>query len=468
MSSSFFGLHIALKGLQAQQKGMEVTGHNIANANSKGYSRQQAVLVPGDSIEVSGLRLGTGVDVATVRRMRDDFLDAQTRSTGTQLGYWEAKQDMLRQVEVVYMEPSANGLSNLMTRFWDSWQELSKNPESSAVRVSLVQNATALAGGINKVHADLVSVIEDIDASLEMTVTDINTKTSQIAQLNEQIRSSQSAQQAPNDLLDKRTLLINELSEMVDIQVQVTENGMVDIYVGGRALVSGINFQKLAVDKTGTGMEIKWDGAPTQTFTASGGKLKGLLDVRTEIKDSYLANLDTLAETLITAVNNLHQAGYDLTSDVDNTGNDFFEPLPSPVPSDYSAAASIKVSGKIAGNPSKIAAASSADSPGDGSVALDIAQLKQAAVLSGGTATFDDFYTDSISRLGVNTREANRMVENIDAMKQQIERRQEAVAGVSLDEEMTNLMQYQHAFAAAARVISTIDEMLEVLINRMG
>lgn len=461
-------MNIALKGLQAQQKGMEVTGHNIANANTEGYSRQQAVLVQDRSIEIGDLRLGTGVDVATVRRMRDDFLDAQSQSNNTQLGFWEAKQDMLGQVELTYMEPSDNGLANMMTQFWDGWQELSKNPENSAVRVSLVQNANALASGINKVHSDLTNIVESIEDSAGKTVQDINTKLDQIAQLNGQIRSSQTGNQAPNDLLDKRTLLIDQLSQLVGIQVQPTESGMVDIYVGGRPLVSGTDFQGLTLDRNDAGIEVKWAGAPTEDLTISGGKLKGLLDVRQEIKDTYLNNLDTLAAVLIDKVNTLHRSGFDLTDDVDNTGNNFFESLPSPTPDNYSAAANIKVSDQILNDPGKLAAASLADSAGDGSIALEIAQLKQAAVLNGDTATFDEFYTDDISRLGVNAQEANRMVENIDAMKQQLQVRQEAVAGVSLDEEMTNLMQYQHAFSAAAKVVSAIDEMLNVLINRMG
>lgn len=468
MSSSFFGLNIALKGMQAQQKGMEVTGNNIANANTEGYSRQKAVLVQDRSIEIGDIRLGTGVDVTTVRRMRSKFLDTQTRANNTELGYWEAKQDMLQQVELAYMEPSENGLSNTMTRFWDSWQELSKNPESSAVRVNLVQNAVTLSDSINKTQSDLSGIVEDIDDSLEMTVTDINTKISQIARLNGQIRSSQSANQAPNDLLDKRNLLTGELSQLLDTQVQTMENGMLEIYVDGRPLVSGDTFQKLSVDKIGTDITIGWQDAPAENLVLKGGRLKGLLDTRQEISDYYLTNLDALATTLVSEVNSLHRGGYDLTSGATNTGNNFFEPMPNPPPAGFSAAASIKVADMMLNDPSKVATASLADSPGDGSVALDIAQLKQQTVMHGGTATFDSFYTDGISRLGVKAQQANRMAENIGLMKEQIALRQEQVAGVSLDEEMTNLMQYQNAFSAGARVITAIDEMLNVLINRMG
>ncbi|MBO8167954.1 MAG: flagellar hook-associated protein FlgK [Thermoanaerobacteraceae bacterium] len=480
--SLFSTLHIALKGLQAQQKGMAVTGHNIANANTEGYSRQQVILKPSRSIEIGGMRYGTGVDVAQVRRIRDEFLDMQLRSVKSKMGYWKAKQDVLEQVEVIYMEPSENGISTLLTRFWDSWQEVSKNPENSAIRVNLIENASALTDAINATYRDLDELKIDINRTLQTTVQEINNTAQRIAELNDLINKTQVRGQAPNDLLDERTILLEELAQMVDIQAYSTDSNMVDVYLGGRPLVAGGKYLELDLNDN---YELVWKNTPGTPVDINGGKVRGLIDAREEIENNYMADLNKFAEKLVEEVNKLHRyddtvsppnkvygmAAYDEATGTWNNiqGGDFFED----VSGSSAPARDIKVHADIIADSNKIAAATSPDSPGDGSNALRIAQLKDKLVLNedaGGnpTATFHSFFTDSISRLGVQAQQANNMVDNTSVMEDQLARRQESMAGVSLDEEVTNLVQYQHAFAAAAKVSAAIDEMLATLINRLG
>ena len=460
----FSGLYTALKGLQASQRAMEVTGHNVANANTEGYSRQQAVLVASDVIEVGGLKMGTGVEVEKVRRIRDAFLDMQIRSVNSKSGYWQSKQDVLQQVEVTYMEPSEKGIASLLNNFWNSWQEVSLNPESSSVRVDLTENAASLADAINSTYSDLLALRTDINRTLETTVSQVNTISDRIAQLNEQINEGMLRNQPPNDLMDKRDLLLKDLAEIADIKAFGTADGMMDVFLGGRPLVAGSSSNKMELVVNNNDPIVKWETGPEVELNA--GRVKALLDVTQEIKDDYLANLDELALRLTEEVNKLHETGYGLDN---STGIKFFTDLSgSSMP-----AAAFKVNDDLIDDPNKIAAAGQTDSPGDNSNVAQIVALKDLPLThpdNNGdyTATFNSFYTDSIARLGVKTQQANHMVDNSRAMLDQVVRRQESAAGANLDEEMANMVQFQHSYSAAAKISATIDQMLETLLNNVG
>ncbi|GEA17656.1 flagellar hook-associated protein FlgK [Moorella sp. E306M] len=470
MPGTFFGFNTALRGMQAQQRGIYTTAHNIANANTEGYTRQRVVLATLPAYPVpsmnhpggQGWQIGTGVDSQETRRMRDEFLDTQIRrETGT-LGQWEQIQDVLEQVEIVFNEPSDTGLSTLMSQFWAAWQELSKYAESSPVRTTVVETAKALAEAFNHSAAQLETIKNDIDQTIELKVKEINSLAQQIADLNGQIKNIVTVGDQPNDLLDQRDLLLDRLGKMIDFTVTTSSNGTITITLGGGGnLVEEVDGSTTIHKLKSSGSDVSWVEEDTQPpLTISNGELFGLQKVKSEV-ETYLTNLDTLAGELATAVNNEHKKGVDLSG---TGGEDFF------VAEDGGSitAANIQVNPNIQADVTKIAAATAGGGPGDGSIALAIAQLQHKLIPSLSNATFDDYYKNFTAKLGVDAHEAVRMTTNQGVLVDQLTNRKESISGVSLDEEMANMIQYQRAYEAAARMITTLDAMLDKIINGMG
>lgn len=487
MTGSFFAINTALRGLQAQKKALEVSAHNVANANTPGYTRQQAIMaagwpytMPALNKPATALQIGTGVDVQEIRRIRDEFLDGQVRKETQSLGRWEVKRDVLRQVEVVFMEPGDTGLSSLFAQFWSSWQELSKSAESSPVRTTVRETALALAEAIRHSYQQLKEQQDFLDELLEIRVREVNSLAEQIARLNGQIRAVKVAGDQPNDLLDQRDRLIDELSRLINVKVtpelddQGKETGVVTVSIldgdGGwnGDLVDPSGSHRLAVDVDDSGRkQVVWEETGAGVAVTN-GEIMGILECRNLVLARYLEDLDVLAKSLINRVNELHKEGYDLNG---NQGGAFFI---------GSSAADIDVDELIKSDVSLIAAATVPEAPGDGSNALRIAQLKNTRLeRSGdelifpesgepGEVSIDDFYKNLIARLGVEAHEAVRMAENQEVLVKQLEERRDAVSAVSIDEEVAYMVQFERAYQACSRVITVLDEMLDTIINRMG
>ncbi|MEW8959046.1 MAG: flagellar hook-associated protein FlgK [Moorella sp. (in: firmicutes)] len=458
MPGTFFGFNTALRGMQAAQRSMYTTAHNIANANTEGYTRQQVVLATTPAYPVpamnrpggTGWQIGTGVDSQETRRLRDEFLDTQIRRETGNLGMWQQIQDVLSQVEIVFNEPSDTGLSTLMSQFWAAWQELSKNAESSPVRTTVVETASALAEAFNHSAQQLETIINDIDQSIELKVTEVNSLARQIADLNVQIKNIIAAGDQPNDLLDQRDLLLDNLSKIIDFQIESGDDGRIAVKVGNSYLVDIVSGS--------------YDLSPSN-LEATSGEIKGLQRVRETVQE-YLDELDVLVSELASAVNEKHKAGVDLWG---KGGEDFFVTIDG---SGEIKAGNIAVNPDIRENVGKIAAAQPSDDPklaqGDGSNALAIAQLQSQIREALNNTTFDDYYKNFTAKLGVDAHEASRMTTNQGVLVDQLTNRKESISGVSLDEEMANMLQYQRAYEASARMITTLDAMLDKIINGMG
>lgn len=438
MYSTFVGLETARRALYAQRAAIDITGHNISNVNTPGYRRQRPVIeatppAPG------ALQPGTGVKVAGIERMRDQFVDTQIRHTLASLGRWEARQEILEEIQEVFKEPSDIGISAMMDRFWISWQELSGNATDPGRRTSVQQEAISLASAFNLAAAQLNETKADIDQNIKLLVHRVNTTASSIAELNREIVRGNVVGENVADLLDRRDYLVQQLASDVDVAVVEDNSGLVHVTVGGRILVAGTDARELAEDALITG-----------------GRIKGLNEAANMIIPGYLKELDDLANALIEKINEQHMAGYDLFG---NSGGVFFE---------GEGAAGIRLSEEIEGNPGLIAAADQTDSPGNGRNALAMAQLKDGLTMVGGTATFRDFYGSILTGLGLETQESMRSREVYEGVLEQQKARQESVSGVSLDEEMIMLIKYSSAFDAAARLVTAVDEMLDRLINGTG
>lgn len=469
MINTFFGLEIGRKALQAQQRALEVTAHNIANANTEGYTRQQPVFstttpysLPAFNRPLIAGQVGTGVYIQEIRRLRDSFIDAQFRKETTATGYWEVKEDVLNKLEAIINEPSDVGLRSVWDQFWQALQDLSLQPESMAVRSLVRERGIALADTFNHLDRQLSDLAQDLDSSVRVKIEEINNLAAQIAELNGQIVKIEVSGDKANDLRDKRDLLIDQLARLVNIEVvePPDQHGAVVISVGGRVLVMNQQAYALkALDNTGNFgyADVVWADNLQPVFL-SGGSLKALLEMRDgEINGpgGFRALLDKLAASLISAFNTIHAAGFGLDG---STGNNFFT---------GTGAGDIALDPTILASLDKIAAASEAAGlPGDGSNALRLAQLKHQAVI--GSDTFDDYLRGFTAQLGVKSQGAKRMVTNQELLLAELTNRRQSVSGVSLDEEMTNMIRFQHAYNAAARLITAIDEMLDTLINRLG
>lgn len=506
---SLFGLEIGKRSIMSQQTALEVTGHNIANTNTPGYTRQIPNLVTTRPYHTPALtnsgkvgQLGTGVTVSDIQRIRDSFLDQQIRNEAKTSGYWDSIYDALAKIEVILNEPSNDGLRAVMDMYWESWQDLVAHPESEAVRATVAERGMALADAFNHMHKQLLELREDLNASVKIKVDEINSIATQIADLNLQILSIKIAGKQPNDLEDKRDLLLDQLSEIVDIKTFVDQNGMISVQIGGRTLVQGRDYTLLSTVQDSKGMHmVIWDDTKTRAQIES-GELRGLLDARgktefaqekepseyREIVPNLIANLNKLAKTIVVKTNELHRTGYSLNNPNGENpdGINFFDaPVdPADINSITDWAAYIKVNSVILDDPQNIAAAKERTLDengnrinfGDARIALAIANLKHdfnSTPIAGITnlishATADDFWRSICADVGVKTQEAKRMVTNQEVLLNQLETKRQSISGVSLDEELTNMIKFQHAYNAASRFITAIDEAIDVIVNRMG
>ena len=460
MPSTFFGLEIGLRALRANQRGLDVVSQNIANASNPGYSRQTANLGAAEPYTRPSLRgetilgqLGTGVIVDSITRTRDLLGDGRLRAELATSGRLGAGRDNLSQVEAIFNDTGNTGLSNPLSEFWQSWQELSNAPGDVSVRTTVIDRANALTSAIGDGYRRLQQQRVDLDTQVRQAADQVNSIAAQIADLNGSIAQVKFAGQQPNDLADRRDVLLDQLAELTRVDVTNSPSGMVSVFVGNRPLVEGTTSQDMTTTVGPGGMaRVTWqrDGADV---TFASGTIRGLLDQRDSVIPQMQSTLDGLASGLISAVNAAHAAGFGL----DDTG-------PNPPGRLFftgTGAADIAVSSDVAADPRRIAAAGSAGATGDGSGALAIA----GAITSSGII---DNYRAFAAELGTRSQSATRAADSQAALVAQLQQRREETSGVSLDEETVSLLKYRQAYEASSRVVTTMDQMLDTLINRTG
>ena len=408
--SNFFNLEIGKRSVLMHQMALSITGHNMANANTPGYTRQVPDIVTTSPWHAPALvqsgkagQLGTGVDIQSIQRIRDAFLDTQIRNEFKTAGYWTEMQSTMAKLEVILNEPSKDGLRSVMDVFWEAWQDLSVNPESQAVRSVVVQRGMAMAEAFRHTYRQLVELRQDVNASVAIKVKEINDIAVNIADLNQQILAISVAGKQPNDLLDKRDLLLDELSQMADVKIYDDKNNMVAVQLGDRILVEGVQYNTLSTVKDNEGMHmVVWSDTGTRA-KISGGELRGLLDARgrtnnpqeadpseyREVIPNMIADLNALAKTLVVKINEIHRGGFSLNNKTAvPDGRDFFD-MPDQDPLTFKNWAEfMNVNQDIQNDVKNIAAAThrtwDKDSEGqdkkvnfgDGSNALKMAELK--------------------------------------------------------------------------------------------
>jgi flagellar hook-associated protein 1 len=465
MVSAFFGLNTGLRALLASQLALDTAAHNAANAATEGYSRQRVVLAATDPYSYPGFnrpglpgQVGTGVSAATISRVRDAFVDLQLRQETSRSGAWDTRSELLQGLQAVFPEPASTGLGSSLAQFWNSWEDLAADPTSPAARSAVLQQAAGLAGDMNRTSNQIGNLILNTDDAVRQGIAEINAIAGQIASLNGEISRVLVTGDQPNDLMDQRDLLFDKLSALVPASFEPQRDGSVKVTIGGADLVSGVEARALTGVSTPTGVVPSWSDTGA-SLSLGTGKLGQLVQLRDTDLPAYRARLDTLAAGIAAAVNGLHQSGRDQDG---NPGLAVF------VASDGGAitAATISLNSALAGKPRLLAVAAAAGTPGDGSIAAKISDLQAGTVVDGQKP--NDFYASLVGEIGADTAHAITMAKNQDLVRDHLASRRESISGVSLDEEATEMIKYQHMYQAAARVITTMDQMLDTIINSMG
>ncbi|MCK9221902.1 MAG: flagellar hook-associated protein FlgK [Limnochordia bacterium] len=452
--SLFNGLEIAKRSMQVQRNQLNIANHNIANDGSVGYSRQEGIQVSSFVTKTTKGVVGNGVVMSHIQRARNPFYDAQYRQESQNLGYWDVHRMSIEQIEFIMNEPGKTGIDQAITEFRKALHDLTTNPQSSAVRASLQQQGKALTEVISHVYRQVEDLKNQIHSEIDITVREVNGIADEIAALNRQISKLVTTSRNANDLLDRRDLLLDQLSFLVDYEYSIEPNNSMTITIGGKVLVTDNQANHISALTTDENSSIVWEDSSSVDLKAGG--LQALLDMDHKTIPEYLDALDKLATGLITGLNEVHRTGYGLDG---STGLDLFT---------GTGAGDIQLAPEIAADYNKIAASDTADEEGNAGNALLLLEKMDARIIDGGKANYQEYFTALIAGLGVEARHAENMTTNQTMLVRQLGNLRYSTSGVSLDEEVANIIKYQHAFNASARVVSVIDEMLTTLIERTG
>ncbi len=464
-------MDVGKRSMMNSQTALQTTGHNIANKGTEGYSRQRVELQTAEPTGFGNSRVGNGSKTVGVTRTNNSYLEKQIGKEQSSLGYYEGKSDAMTRVESVYNEQSGKGINTHITDFFNSYRELSNNPESLATRTQVKETALALTQSFKRVNTQLTEIGHDIDQQVTTHIDEVNQMTGEIAQLNSKVQLVESSGAPANDERDRRDLLVKKLGEKINIRWAEGKDGTVTITAGNSALlVAGDDARKLSVQSTpetdskGEGnVDIFYQsakGGQTTKVTEqmNGGAIGGLLDVRDKTITGLLQNMDNMAYSLAGDVNAVHSRGFDAYN---RQGNDFFE-MPMDV---RHASADLQLTDHVTRDPLKIAAAGQTGSPGDNRVANAISQLQFENIMPNETSTLDEYYNSMVGEVGIQARKTQSSHESQKGIVDQLKNIRESVSGVSLDEETTKLIEYQKAFDASARLIKTADEMFDTVLN---
>jgi len=454
-------LDIGRSALQAYQRALTVTGQNISNVNTPGYSRQDVVLSERAPQDEGTFLTGTGVEVAQIRRSFDAFIEGQLTTSQQRLGRQQVLKDTLSLTQGFFQDSDGEGLSAGLNDFFNAIQDVATNPSDVTSRSVLLSRAQTLAARFNATAANLQAQRRSLDGQITQTVDDVNHLASQVADLNGKIAQLEMGGQTASELRDQRASLLNELAQRIDTTALEDGSGQVTVYVGrGQTLVTGRTAYHLKAtpNPANSGfvdVQIEGNGPTPVTISSviSDGRLKGLLDSRDTTIPDLLDNLDTLASTLVIRVNQVHQAGFGLDG---STGSNFFTPTGL-------TAASISVA---LTDSRKVAASNSAGGlPGNNTNALALADLQNQTQAALGNTSFGDYYGGVAAGLGAMTQNADRDLQAQQIIDNQLQAHRAEVSGVSLDEELIKMLQYQRAFEAASRVIVTTDQVFQTILN---
>lgn len=491
--SGWVGFNTAVSGLLASQKNLYTTNHNIANSATKGYSRQKNTQESRSPLSIPGVGfLGSGTDITGINRVRDSYLDFKYWGENSPMGEWNIKEETLTEIEHIFNEPSDSSIRKNLDEFFTALESLSTNPSDYSYRSLVQEKAVALTRYMNSTAEKLYDSQKEINFQVYTKIKQVNDLSSRIRGLNEEIYKIEINGSQANDLRDNRDLLVDELSKIVDINA--TEiNGKFKVYIGGATLVDHTvnnqfkyppNFKENPHNPKEKLYLVEWENG--NKVKLNGGELKGLLQVRDENGDGttyrgipyYMDRLNDFAKKFTLRMNEIHRDGYTMDGNdgvfmftIDERPTSDFSDLDSLV--EEVTAYNISLSGDIKGDLNKIAASDSpnVDDKENNNIIKKLIAARDNQSFFDDTipqGTPDDFMKSVLSTLAVDGQQAMRMKENQSVIVKGMDTRRQSESGVSVDEEMSNMVKFQHSYNAAARMITTIDEIYDVTINRLG
>ena len=456
-------LSIGAQALKAQQLGIQTAGHNLANVATPGFSRQRVDLVRAYPSFEGGVFVGAGVDAASIQRVVDAFTEAELIGLHGQVGYSEAESRALSSLQEVF--PLSGGVNGALSEFFGALSDLASNPAGSVERVSVIAKARALGETLALARQSLTSMQFNLDKDLASAVARVNVLTEQVARLNEQIAFIEVHGGPANDFRDQRQTLLQELTSLTGATVREDANGQVTVAVDGLLLVGVVRFASLSADGLNVNglHSLTYRSPDGTTFDAStlfaAGEIGSLLNARDKLFQDVIDRLDLFAQTLVGQFNTQHALGFDLNG---NAGGNLFAPIAGAT----GAAAAVRVDAALAADPRLLAAAQSATTlPGDNRNALALVGLSSTTIPALGGLTLEDHFLALIGDVGSQVQSAQSRADFQRALLTQTQARRESVSGVSIDEEMTKLIQFQRAFEASSLLVRTADEMYQTLID---
>lgn len=471
----FFGFNSAVRGLLASQRALYTTNHNIDNANTKGYSKQQIDQRATNPFKMPGIGfLGTGTEVYNVQRLRDSFVDFKYWNETAPKGEWEIKKNLLTEIEKLMGEPSNNSFRKYMDDFYKSLDEMSKNPSDLAFREPVRENAMAFTKHVNETAQRLENMKTETGYLIDTKVKHINSLSSQIAGLNRQIYAGEIDGKPSNDLRDRRELLVDELAKIVNVKVNESSDGKYNVSVGGISIVDHLYTNKISFKEINNEYKITWENGGDVNFKS--GELKALMDMFTGDGEGsryrgipyYMKQLDAFAKGFADKFNDLHSSGYRLNETIalNKSDKNFFKY------DSINSAATITLDDNIIEDIRNIAASGNLGGLAEDNknlIAL-IDQREDKNFFSGGVSqgTPDDFIKSILSSMAVDSLQAGRLYATQELMQKNIETKRSSISGVDLNEEMADMVKFQHVYVASSKMISTMDTIIDITVNRLG
>lgn len=455
MPSPFHGIQLASSALRSFQRAMDVSGHNLANVNTRGYSRQ---IVEFSSSEpttffANGVRpLGTGTGISGLSRARESFLESRMHAALSDQGRSQVLAENMIQIEAAYNETDGNGISDALDKFFNAWSALGSSPNDLSARITMKQAAMTLTARVRETYQRLEAAETQTNLSAQDTITRVNELATEVHQLNKQIVAQRALGTFSPDLEDQRDLALQELSQLVPISTQANETGSVAVTVANFPLVQEFEIKPFPTTLDPVNQTVT-DG--TFTVPIRGGKLLGQLQ-SLQRNEVAMTDLDNLANALRTQINAIHSTG---TNRLGNTGVNFFNDA-----APQTGAVDFELSAEVLASADAIATSTSGNA-GDGSLALQLAGLRDDPFASLGNKTFGAYLRDGVSEIASETLYFNQTYSTHAAIVEQVDAQIQSVSGVNLDEEMADLVRFQRSYQAAAKVLSILDQTTEELIN---
>jgi flagellar hook-associated protein 1 FlgK len=445
-------LSIALSALSVSQEALAAASNNVANANTPGYSREVADLAAGVPVSNGSFTYGTGVVLQKIESIRDSILEIQLNGQTQQQSQLDTSLTQLQQLQTQFGS-STTGIGADISNFFNSLQQLAPDPTNLPLRQSVLAAANALATDFNKAANGLQTQRSNLDLNVEQSVGQINSLTAQIASVDQQISALQNANQDASTLVDTQTRLIRQLSGLIGVSVIPTDQGISIATSNGTTLVSGSQSFALSTQLGTGGVQHVFAGANDITSSVTGGSLAGFLQIRDQEIPGLSSSLDQLASGLANSLNTANQAGFDLNG---NAGGNLFVPPPA---SGVGAAATFAVN---ITDPALLAASSDGTPGSNGNLAV-LSAVANQGVVNGATPI--GFYSNLVFQIGSTTANTSADDSASSLILQQLQDQRGSVSGVSLDEEAANIIKYQTAYQAAARVVSTVNSLLSDAVN---